>query len=379
MTINTTRRLFENDADEFWIEEDEEGNANIELEPLNDWKGALGFLVKAIHEHTNTPTAMAAGHSGLPDKASCATWQFSLITPPQMSLDSFSDTFQSNTADMGIELSLPDFHCPSLDSLLPDWFDRGQLTQDVEEEKHTDKNRDDSPEVHDTMHPDHGPDGFLRSGDSPPEHVDGPSLKDDSEDEHMDGPSLGSDSDDHEPTSTSAHAPQPQQKLLQNVRSHFMENAMTIAGAQHISNNLCHDVHINLDHWAEFWDSLKNLEGLVCDSDRLRRYAWTCLQGGPFENWEKRMLKFRGSLYEKRWREVVGFLKQLDAFLPVLAKTFDVYKYNQGFNRHGQEFRSRDQADADAGAGDEGDNASKKGRRKFSVSKLAADLKSGVY
>ena len=76
----------------------------------------------------------------------------------------------------------------------------------------------------------------------------------------------------------SEHAPQelttppaPQEEGA----SKFMANGISIAGFQHLTNNICSDVHSDLDHWDNFYKQLKDVEALVCNNDRRVQYIWT--------------------------------------------------------------------------------------------------------
>jgi hypothetical protein len=43
----------------------------------------------------------------------------------------------------------------------------------------------------------------------------------------------------------------------------LLPNALTIAGLQHIVNNLCSDVHQSLSHWPKYFEQLKSLEAFL--------------------------------------------------------------------------------------------------------------------
>ena len=95
----------------------------------------------------------------------------------------------------------------------------------------------------------------------------------------------------------------------------MMPNGFTLAGMQHIVNNLNQDVHQSLSHWKAFFKELHNALGLLGRDDRRQRYCWTCLHGTPYEAKERLFESWSKELYEPRWREVLEFLK---AFIVVL-------------------------------------------------------------
>ena len=115
----------------------------------------------------------------------------------------------------------------------------------------------------------------------------------------------------------------------------LMPRAFTIGGLQRTVNNLTADVHQGMKQWSHFHTALKALECLLRVDERRQRFIWTCLQGTPLEGRGFRFQKFKGSLYESRWREVLGFLKKLSNLLPTLAKAWDSAKYIRGVNAEG--------------------------------------------
>ena len=50
---------------------------------------------------------------------------------------------------------------------------------------------------------------------------------------------------------------------------------MTIAGLQHIMNNLLCDVHVRLSHWDAFYAEAKQFESLLTIPERRSRFVWT--------------------------------------------------------------------------------------------------------
>ncbi len=44
---------------------------------------------------------------------------------------------------------------------------------------------------------------------------------------------------------------------------HLLPNALTMAGLQHIIDNLCHDVHESMSHWGVYFEELKCFEAFL--------------------------------------------------------------------------------------------------------------------
>jgi hypothetical protein len=227
--------------------------------------------LKNIREHILPPGALASGQRGLAHKAAALVYMWHLEVGPSHALADFAESFESNTGDMGTEISLPDFVCSrrAADDLLPDWVQRQDLANDLEE----------------------------------PGHV----------------PAVDSGS-----------------------QVHLMPNALTIAGLQHIVNNLSEDVHKGLDHWDTFHSQLKNFEQMLKLPERRRRFFFTCVRGTAFANKERAILHFHATLYEKRWKEVLTFLKMLKSLLPVFRACWCHQKYQRGVDGTGERFVAED-------------------------------------
>lgn len=112
--------------------------------------------------------------------------------------------------------------------------------------------------------------------------------------------------------------------------THFVPNALCIAGLQHICNNLCCDCHTKCEGWPVFWNQLKQVEGLLNRRWRREKYVRGCLRGSPHACFEVLFETFNHSLYEKRWREVIRFLRGVTELLPILRSTFSVVKFRAG-------------------------------------------------
>jgi hypothetical protein len=103
-----------------------------------------------------------------------------------------------------------------------------------------------------------------------------------------------------------------------NNSTTLMPNAVTVAELQHICDNAQSLVHTELEHWAVFWREIKNWEALLGSPERMRRYIWTCVRRSKYAWAENKLLGFSATLYEKRWKEVVNFLKAFNPLLNVI-------------------------------------------------------------
>ncbi|CAE7581880.1 unnamed protein product, partial [Symbiodinium necroappetens] len=279
--------------------------------PLPEWVPWLQTLRSNIHEHINPPAAMGSGHRSLSDKAACEVFKWHLQHPITSDLFQHGASYVAHCSDMGVELSLPDFHVSgSVEALLPDWLHRF-IPPDIDV--------DDSNQA--------VPCAPLDVEDN----IDGDFLEDD--DVEPGGPA------------EAVAAPAHQRAGPRAAESFLMPCAFTIGGLQHVVNNLCADVHQGMGNWAPFYSDLKAVEALLRVDERRQRFIWTCLQGTPLEGQSHRFQRFKGSLYESHWHEVLGFLKQLTGLLPTLARAWDSQKYIRGVNLDGQARPAQAQAE----------------------------------
>lgn len=107
----------------------------------------------------------------------------------------------------------------------------------------------------------------------------------------------------------------------------FLPNAMTIAGLQHIIDNMNKDTHTALSHWDEFFADLGNLQAFFGMRERGMRFVERCLCGTPYEAWSKEFEELNVNLYDARWHEVVSFLEKILPLIPVLRQAFNATKY----------------------------------------------------
>ena len=90
-----------------------------------------------------------------------------------------------------------------------------------------------------------------------------------------------------------------------------MRWGIRVYGLQHCVNNANQDVHTVLNWWNEFFSRLKHFEALLAIPERRKRFQHTCVRGSALEPQSYKLDNWSQRLYEKRWREVVAFLKRL--------------------------------------------------------------------
>ena len=95
-------------------------------------------------------------------------------------------------------------------------------------------------------------------------------------------------------------------------------------------DHLTEDVQISLASWDNIFRRLNQFECLLRIGDNRRMYVWTCLRGHRLWNMQHRSIRWSASLYEKRWREVVAFVRQLNPLLPTLAETWVQAEFASG-------------------------------------------------
>lgn len=277
-----------------------------------------------IHEHVNPPAALRSGHRGLPDKASAEVHKWAMQVPPTVSLHSHAATYISHSGDMVVEMGLADFHVDGdVSRLLPRWF-----SGDDSVPAELDLARSQSPAAAD--------------GDD----LDGPFLDD-----------IGSGDE--------------RGQRAQDRPEHLLENALTIPGFQHIISKLSNDVHASLSHWVFFWDQLNALEAFLRMDERRQRFVWTCVRNTNYAGHEHKFLRFKGSLYEQRWHEVVAFLGHVLPLLPILARAWDEAKYVRGVDEEGQARQGLNQVQQR--------QSEAVGLRSFELGRLAELLNSSLF
>ena len=102
-------------------------------------------------------------------------------------------------------------------------------------------------------------------------------------------------------------------------KPYLLRNCTTVAGMEHIVNNLIQDVHTFIPGWEDFFKKLKLFEQLLHIDDYRRRLYHTCFSGTDMDKKGKEALDNwpRGAvLYESRFKCILVFLK---AFEPIRA------------------------------------------------------------
>ena len=101
--------------------------------PLPEWEPLLKQLLR-IREHIFTPGAMAAGCTDLPHKVETLLHMFHFVIPSGRPFREYLDTFFSATADLGVEMSFPDFEVEDPEEMAAPWLNRAPLRAgDVDE------------------------------------------------------------------------------------------------------------------------------------------------------------------------------------------------------------------------------------------------------
>lgn len=148
---------------------------------------------------------------------------------------------------------------------------------------------------------------------------------------------------------------------------------MRVATLHHIADNLAKEVRTKLAWWDTFYPQLQNFNALLGDPERNDRFQWTCLPAyEPNRDKYRQQLKsFSATLYDKRWHEVVHFLKQLGPLLQIFRLFYDPQKYQHGVDPSTGVERERGRADGT----EEGSGSNSK----FDPTALAETIKSNLF
>ena len=231
----------------------------------------MACLRKKVRWHTYTPVCLAASFADLPHKAQALCHMVALESSTWGSLSTQLHEFISMTSDMGTELGIADFRCNLMD-IKPTWFSFMESDGISAVPMATEPDFD-----HDDMSIEPGQ-GAQGSG------------------------------------ATAALAP-------------LLQNAMPIAGLQHIINNLNGETHTCLQHWPEMWQSLKNIEALMVAKYRRRHFIWTCVAPNAMPGHKEKLERWQETLYQNRWHEVLSFCRALQKTLPLLRLYWDEQRY----------------------------------------------------
>lgn len=244
------------------------------------------FLVRRnILKEDDLPIAL--GHSAASTSEKCAAMMYKwfLRCDSRDALAEYMESFFSYTADMGTEIHMAGFHLRAIDDLLPAWMQPQAISSDVEPGYAT-----------------------FRL----------PTLESDvAETDHLPITSEVKDQVQYEPP------------LQDDFKSGlFLPNALVIPGILHITSNALQQLSDHLDHFPVFFEQLKMIEHLW-KKGRLCRFINFCVHPvatpDVASQFQARKL---GSLYLKRWNEVVRFCLRLKDLLPLLAAFWDEERFN---------------------------------------------------
>ena len=281
----------------------EDTREHIKMEPEETWVQHLQLLGSAIREHINPPGASGAGHRGLSHKAGIEVYKWHLQLPHEIPLQRHARTYYSCTGDMGTEFSICRFYTSDPCRLLPQWVDRTLPRPDVD--------IDDASECQ-VKH--------------------GTGNSDSSSDFEAKLEAIVEDEIDYN----------------EGVAKPLMENCLPVAGLQHIVSNMLADVHNSMSWWPPFMKKLKQFEALLRPEERRQRIKWTLLRNSEFEQYEDKFNHWSASLYEKRWHEVVVFLRKLHRLMPILCLVWDEHKFKSDVDCMGEARPTTDVATREA-------------------------------
>ena len=295
----------------------------------DDWAPHLKTINDNVIEWVSLPGALGSCRAKLEDKVAAEAYKWALQTPMHVPLSTHAESYEAQTSDMGTELGLPEFQVTKLEAMLPPWFIRDATSMEA-------------PDLEEPVR-----------GEPDQDYID-------------DGPCCDLEVE-HDAGEDDAGRLGPGQDSKPMA---MMPNGFTLAGVQHVVNNLNQDVHQSLSHWKAFFKELHNALGLLGRDDRRQRYCWTCLRGTPYEAKERLFESWSKELYEPRWREVLEFLKAFIVVLWVMTATWDDKKYESGLDARGQS--------QEAEAFDQKRSAPKKDLA-FDPKKLTLSLRSGFF
>ncbi len=87
-----------------------------------EWAPLFHTICANMFEVISPPAALGSGRRGLAHKCALLVYSWSLGAPTTAKLRETARSYVSHTSDMGVELSMPDFHCPDPTVLLPEWM-----------------------------------------------------------------------------------------------------------------------------------------------------------------------------------------------------------------------------------------------------------------
>ena len=111
----------------------------------------------------------------------------------------------------------------------------------------------------------------------------------------------------------------PEVGLAFRLRTPCADRQALQEGMLHTFSNASKDLYKVLSNWDAVYKSLKTLEPLVTNKDRLKKFVYTCMANSPHP--QHLFRSTANHLYDKRWGEVYQFCRWLRCRLPVLRDT----------------------------------------------------------
>lgn len=274
------------------------------------WHPWLKTLKAEIQRHVNPPMAMGDGCKSLADKCAVEAHKWYLQKPLEEPLIEEARRYACHCGDVGTEIGTPDFQLEVHEELLPEWVSRPASR---------------GPDVN-LPNEDFESDDFPLDADGPVFDAGGDRI-------HMVG---------DQQNMYDMLCPKKDPDSMEDGLIYMMPNAVPIAGLQHICDNLFRETHEGLEYWPEFFADLKIMEAFLRFSNRRRKFVNTCLRNTRLERLEHLFENFSASLYEPRWREVLGFLQAVYPLIPALCLGFYADKYNSYVDTNDETAREED-------------------------------------
>lgn len=239
-----------------------------------------------ILKEDDLPIALGNSAASTGDKCAAMMYKWFLRCDSRDALAEYIESFFSYTSDMGTEIHMAGFHLRAIDDLLPVWMQPQAISCDVELGYATFR---------------------LPALESDVAETDRLPITSE----------VNNDQVEYEP---------PFQDDFKSGL--FLPNALVIPGMLHITSNALQQLSDQLDHFPVFFEQLKMIEHLW-KKGRLCRFINFCVHPvatpDVASQFQARKL---GSLYLKRWNEVVRFCLRLQDLLPLLAAFWDEGKFN---------------------------------------------------
>ena len=261
------------------------------------------LIAQHVRQLHDVPVALGNAAACTGHKCAAMLHKWGLIVKERERLRSYTSSVFSFCSDMGTELGISRFIVSEVQSLLPEWLLPSTFESDIMAAEPVEP----SPVA------------------AVPEDV---VLEDDL---------AGAGAAAVNPAPVEA---QPQPEPAEQVRNAedlllggpdgdcpFLPQAWIIPGMLHIVNNALVEVSGKLKYWDSWFEQLKEFEGLW-NGGRLQRFVNYCVHGSDLQNRSHELLSHKlGSLYMKRWSEVVRFCRRLFDVLPIIRSCWDENKF----------------------------------------------------